>query len=172
MKIVYIVAALLVIGGGWYLFADQAAAPETDVVTSDADNDPLDPRDDPANENQLVVKERSNTEVTADSEEETDTMSDSEDEPNTFEVRGTNFAFDVSEIRVKEGDTVTINFESNDGFHDWVVDEFDAATEQVRPGTKTSVTFVADKAGTYEYYCSVGSHREQGMVGTLVVEQK
>lgn len=87
-----------------------------------------------------------------------------------FEVRGENFAFDVQEIRVKQGDTVTINFESTDGFHDWVVDEFDARTQQVRPGTPTSVTFVADQAGTFEYYCSVGSHRANGMVGTLVVE--
>ena len=88
----------------------------------------------------------------------------------TFEVSGKNFAFDVEEIRVKEEDTVTINFTSESGFHDWVVDEFDAATQQVRTDGKTSVTFVADKAGSYEYYCSVGSHRASGMVGTLIVE--
>lgn len=34
----------------------------------------------------------------------------------------------------------------------------------------TSVTFVADTLGTFEYYCSVGNHRAQGMVGNLVVE--
>jgi len=87
-----------------------------------------------------------------------------------FEVRGKNFEFDVPEIRVKQGDTVTINFESTDGFHDWVIDEFNARTQQVRPGTATSVTFVADKAGTFEYYCSVGSHRANGMSGALIVE--
>lgn len=91
-------------------------------------------------------------------------------EAKTFTISGTNFAFDVTEMRVKQGDTVTVNFESAEGFHDWVVDEFNAATEQVRPGTPTSVTFVADKAGTYEYYCSVGQHRANGMVGTLIVE--
>jgi len=88
----------------------------------------------------------------------------------TFTVSGTNFAYDMAEIRVTEGDTVTINFSSADGFHDWVVDAFNAATEKVRPGTPTSVTFVADKAGSYEYYCSVGNHRANGMVGTLIVE--
>lgn len=87
-----------------------------------------------------------------------------------FDVKGTNFAFDVKEIRVKKGDKVTINFESAEGFHDWVVDEFKAATKQVNPGTPTSVTFVADAAGTFEYYCSVGKHRQNGMVGTLIVE--
>ncbi len=85
-------------------------------------------------------------------------------------VKGVDFAYDVKEIRVKKGDTVTLNFESEAGFHDWVVDEFSARTEKVRAGGKTSVTFVADKTGTFEYYCSVGSHRANGMVGNLIVE--
>lgn len=88
----------------------------------------------------------------------------------SFDVAGYSFGYTMEEIRVKEGDTVTINFTSDSGYHDWVVDEFDAATEKVMPGTPTSVTFVADKAGTYEFYCSVGNHRAQGMVGTLIVE--
>jgi plastocyanin len=29
---------------------------------------------------------------------------------------------------------------------------------------------VADKKGTFEYYCSVGQHRALGMKGKLVVE--
>lgn len=84
-------------------------------------------------------------------------------------VTGENFAYSLEQIEVNEWDTVTINFESVGWNHDWVVDEFDAATEIVRPGTPTSVTFVADKAWEYEYYCSVGNHRAQGMVWTLVV---
>ncbi len=86
-----------------------------------------------------------------------------------IDVKGIDFAFDTTEITVNEGDVVTINFESTEGFHDWVVDEFRAGSRQVRPGTPTSVTFTADKAGTYEYYCSVGHHRAAGMVGTLTV---
>jgi cytochrome c oxidase subunit 2 len=88
----------------------------------------------------------------------------------SFDVIGTNFDYDLKEIRVSEGDTVTINFRSQDGYHDWVVDEFDAATTKVQTGEMTSVTFVAGEAGSYEYYCSVGSHRANGMVGTLIVE--
>lgn len=88
----------------------------------------------------------------------------------SFTVLGGNYYYDVEEIRVKEGDTVTINFRSVDGFHDWVVNEFTAATERVQTDGETSVTFVADKKGEFEYYCSVGSHRANGMVGTLIVE--
>ena len=87
-----------------------------------------------------------------------------------FNITGESFAFSQDEIRVSEGDTVVINFESTEGFHDWVVDEFNARTDRVPEGGKTSVTFVADRKGEFEYYCSVGSHRQFGMVGTLIVE--
>ncbi len=87
-----------------------------------------------------------------------------------FNISGTNFAFDVKEIKVKKGDTVVINFTSADGFHDVVIDEFKAKTEQVKTGGVTKTTFVADKIGTFEYYCSVGKHRMNGMVGKLIVE--
>lgn len=101
----------------------------------------------------------------------TDTALSVDPNAKVFEVTGKNFSFSTSEIRVKKGDTVVINFESTDGFHDWVLDEFNARTSKVQPGTPTSVTFVAEEAGTFEYYCSVGNHRQQGMVGTLIVEE-
>lgn len=92
------------------------------------------------------------------------------DEIKTFTVTGKNFEFNVEEIRVKKGDKVKINFTSESGFHDWVVDEFNAKTAQVLTGKSSSVEFIADKTGTFEYYCSVGAHRQQGMVGKLIVE--
>ena len=87
-----------------------------------------------------------------------------------FNITGRNFAFSQSEIRVKRGDKVKINFQSTQGFHDWVVDEFDARTSRVNDGQKTSVEFTADKQGTFEFYCSVGTHRAMGMKGRLIVE--
>lgn len=74
------------------------------------------------------------------------------------------------ELRVKLGDTVKIEFNNLEGFHDWKLDEFNAATEKVRAPASSSVEFVADNKGEFEYYCSVGSHREQGMKGKLIVE--
>lgn len=90
-------------------------------------------------------------------------------------VEGVDFDFIIDgqeepTIEVNEGDLVRIDFSSTQGYHDWVVDEFDAATQKVQPQDgMTSVEFVADQAGTFEFYCSVGQHRQQGMVGTLVV---
>lgn len=88
----------------------------------------------------------------------------------TFNLTGRNFAFSQTEIKVKKGDTVNVNFESTDGSHDWTLDGYGVSTTQVNTGGKTSVQFAADKIGTFEYYCSVGSHRALGMIGKLIVE--
>jgi plastocyanin len=85
-------------------------------------------------------------------------------------VLGSNFEYDIREMRVQQGDKVTVTFRSIDGFHDWVVDEFNAATQKVQTNGETTVSFIANKKGSFEYYCSVGSHRAKGMVGTLIVE--
>ncbi len=88
----------------------------------------------------------------------------------TVAVSGKNFSFTPNEIRVKKGDKVKINFTSTNGFHDWKVDEFQAATKRVNSGETASVEFTASKVGTFEFYCSVGSHRAMGMKGKLIVE--
>ena len=99
-----------------------------------------------------------------------------EDGVKTFYITGENFKFminkiDNPDIYVKEGDLVRIEFLSKQGFHDWVVDEFGVATEKVRDTDEpTFVEFIADKKGTFEYYCSVGEHRKNGMFGKLIVE--
>ena len=93
----------------------------------------------------------------------------------TFVVTGDHLRFFIDgvenpDIRVRQGDVVRIQFTSTEGFHDWKVDEFNAATEKVRGETMTSVEFVADQRGIFEYYCSVGQHRVQGMKGRFIVE--
>ncbi len=93
-----------------------------------------------------------------------------------FLLTGGNYWFEMDGerspvIRVNQGDIVRIEFTAVEGYHDWVIDEFNAATEKVTPEQGTTfVEFVADKKGTFEYYCSVGQHRANGMYGTLIVE--
>ncbi len=94
----------------------------------------------------------------------------SEGEVKEFVVNGNDFKFDVTEIRVKAGDKVRVVFKNTGGFHDFVLDEFAVKTAQLKDGAEETVEFVADVAGTFEYYCSVGKHREMGMVGKLIVE--
>jgi plastocyanin len=91
-------------------------------------------------------------------------------EAKEFTVVGKNFRFNPAEIRVKKGETVRVLFKSEDMKHDFMIDEFEVATAQLGAGEEEEVEFVADKVGTFEYYCSVGQHRANGMVGKLIVE--
>lgn len=92
-----------------------------------------------------------------------------------FDLTGENFAFrlygvEAPILKVKKGQKVVVNLTSIDGFHDFVIDEFDAATEKINTGGETSVEFIASETGEFEYYCSVGSHRANGMRGKLIIE--
>lgn len=88
----------------------------------------------------------------------------------TINVSSSNFKFDPTTITVKKGDRVRVTLNNTGGTHDWVVDEFNAKTKQITGSGTDTVEFVADQAGTFEYYCSVGTHRQMGMVGKLIVE--
>jgi plastocyanin len=83
------------------------------------------------------------------------------------------FYYSQETIEAEAGETLTITIENVDGFHDFVIDELEVASEQVNEGNSVTVTFTIpeDASGQkYEYYCSVGNHRAQGMVGTLMVK--
>ena len=91
-------------------------------------------------------------------------------EVKEFTVSAKNFSFAPNTITVKKGDRVKITLANGDGFHDFVIDEFGVATKKINTGMTETVEFVADKSGSFEYYCSVGSHRMMGMKGTLIVQ--
>lgn len=87
-----------------------------------------------------------------------------------FNLQNKALSFDVKEIKVKKGDTVKVTFKVTQGTHDFVVDEFSTRTELLKVGQEETVEFIADKTGSFEYYCSMPGHREAGMKGTLIVE--
>ena len=85
-------------------------------------------------------------------------------------LEGNKFRFSQSEIKVKLGDKVRVVLTAVDMPHDFDLDEFGVNGEVAQPGETVEVEFTADQVGRFEYYCSVGKHRANGMVGTLVVE--
>ncbi len=91
-------------------------------------------------------------------------------EAEVITVEGANFKFLPDTITVKKGQKVQIMFKNVEGFHDFVIDEFDVRTAKLQAGGEETVEFTPTEAGTFEYYCSVGTHRQMGMVGTLIVE--
>lgn len=101
---------------------------------------------------------------------EAESMMKDQNDVLTVELTGKNFEFSKTEIRVKKGQRVKIVFTSEQGTHDWAVDEFNAATKTVNAGQTSEIEFVASQAGEFEYYCNVANHRTMGMVGKLIVE--
>ncbi len=149
-----IIVVIVLAGVGWFLLKDQMMPSTSDTETMTSETMPE--ASAMVESSPLGMMESTDSAMTGTAKE--------------FTVTGSNFKFDMPEIKVKAGDTVKINFKNAAGFHDFVIDEFNVKTKQTNGPTEETVTFVADKPGTYEYYCSVGQHRAMGMKGNLIVE--
>lgn len=91
-------------------------------------------------------------------------------EAKTFNITATSWSFSPSSISVNKGDTVIITITSTDVPHGFALPDYNI-DENVEPGTPVSVSFVADKVGTFSFHCSVfcgEGHRE--MEGILEVK--
>lgn len=178
--LIAVVLVTVVLGYVWYQSSSPNAPLEVENTGASSQNENIAPSSDTDNLNdsessvEPEVNQADDSTPSADSSDLSNEVDTQEtDVPNrvTIDMDGFNYEYDVKQIKVKKGDIVTINLKSTEGFHDWVVDEFDAATERINEGDTTSVTFTADKVGTFQYYCSVGKHRQLGMVGYIIVEE-
>ena len=164
--IFYVIGAIIIIGGGIYFYQMPASAP---AVNNEAANNTTPTNNMPVpdvNIKDVIVNEEPAAPINTD----TPTANLNTPKIQTFNVSASNFTFSLKEMRVKKGDTVKVVFTNTSGFHDWVIDEFKTRTPQISAGQTSTVEFVANKTGTFEYYCSVGSHRAMGMKGNLIVE--
>lgn len=92
-------------------------------------------------------------------------------EVQIVEVEGGSFYYKPNEIRVRKGQPVRIVLNSVDAMHDFVIDELDVKTEVIKSGESTEVELTPNEVGDFEFYCSVGQHRANGMIGKLIVEE-
>ncbi len=76
------------------------------------------------------------------------------------------------ELVLRQGETVQINLINGEGAeHDIVIDFYGVRSNRVvGKGASATVSFRADKIGSFAYYCSVPGHREAGMLGKIRVE--
>lgn len=88
----------------------------------------------------------------------------------TFTIEAGSFYFKPNEIKVKKGEKVKVVLKSVSMMHDFYIDELGVKSPITKSGDSSTVEFVASKAGTFEYYCSVGEHRKLGQVGKIIVE--
>jgi len=88
----------------------------------------------------------------------------------TIKVEAGSYYYKPNIITVKKGEKVKIIMNSVSMMHDFNIDELGVKMPIVKNGDTGTVEFTADKVGTFEYYCSVGQHRQMGQVGQLTVE--
>ncbi|MDO8495130.1 MAG: cupredoxin domain-containing protein [bacterium] len=156
---------LILIVGGYFLFRSADETSPSETATPTMSSSPL-----------ATVSATPTTSVSASPTVSSSTPPRASISPEpgsqvkTFNVTAKSFSFSLTEIKVKKGDKVKIVLKNEQGFHDWVLDEFKAKTKQLSVGQTEEIEFTASKTGTFEFYCSVGTHRQMGMVGKLIVE--
>lgn len=163
--------SLFLIGGLLLVGAGCSQATPTPAPTANNNTNAVVP----VNTNTVRENDNQNTNLNSNVNTPTNTntntaVDDDSGKTKSFSVEASNFAFSLKEIKVKQGDRVRITVTNKGGFHDWKLDEFSLATKQLQADQSETIEFVADKRGTFEYYCSVGQHRAMGMKGNLIVE--
>ena len=102
-------------------------------------------------------------------------------------ISAKNVKFVPDTVTVPAGKVVTITMKNLDKGtdHDFEIEDLEATvieggseqhgggTQKVavhtKPGGKGSITFRAEKAGTYKIVCTIDGHADAGMVGELIV---
>jgi len=109
--------------------------------------------------------------------EQTDAVATVEGDAKVFNLETAMYYFKPNVIKVKKGDKVKVtinNVDKDDNFeivHDFAIDELGVKSQEVGEGQSGSVEFTADKVGTFEFYCTIGKHREKGQFGSFIVTE-
>jgi len=150
--LIFVVIAVLVLGGGYLLMSQQKASPATAPSTG---------------EGTTQDQNRGNeTDVLQEDKESTTSVGNAlQEEGSTLkaDVTISGYAFSPATIRVKVGGTVTWT-NQDPVAHTVTADGGSFDTKLISQGKSASVTF--DKAGTYPYHCTP----HPNMKGTVIVE--
>ena len=86
-------------------------------------------------------------------------------------IEAFNFGFTQSPATISKGDKVRITFTSSSGTHGLAIPDFGVTLGPVSPGEQETVEFVADKAGSFAYFCNVPcGPGHKSMRGMLTVQ--
>lgn len=89
-------------------------------------------------------------------------------EPRKIEVVAHKYAFEPSKIEVKAGEPVELTFRSRDTKHGFVCKELGLAKVVFTKNEPATVTFTAEKPGTYHFkcarFCGLGHPKMKGEI--------
>ncbi len=146
---VIIIAVIIIIGGIYFYYTSTPTTEPTNTTSYGTDND-------------KNYQPLSTTNGNTDNQPSQGVLRE-------FTVTGTPFSFSPNTLTVNKGDMVKITFKNANGFHNLTIDGYGISTPNIQAGEQSVIQFTANKSGSFQYYCSVDSHRDKGMVGTLVV---
>ena len=96
-----------------------------------------------------------------------------------FQVSAHKYAYrvvggDRAELRVREGEVVHIVFAADDIPHSFTVDAPYRIDKRASPGKPVTFDFLADKPGTFEFYCNLAldDRCRKELRGTLIVDPR
>jgi len=86
-------------------------------------------------------------------------------------IEAYNFGFKVvSSVQINKGDTVKLTVTSTEGTHGFAMPDFNVDLSPIGPGESKTMEFVADKSGTFTYFCNVPcGPGHSSMRGSLIV---
>ena len=123
----------------------------------------------PANSQETQTTEKT-TQETQTQEQNTATQTETASDTVEMNVIAKRFEFDPSTIKVKQGQKVILHIKSTDVTHGFALPDY-KINENLESGKTVTVEFVADKKGTFTFFCSVYCGSGHGaMKGKLVVE--
>jgi uncharacterized cupredoxin-like copper-binding protein len=86
-------------------------------------------------------------------------------------VEGTDFAFTPSTITVNKDQALEITFKNMGKFpHNLDILDLGVKTKTIQPGSQDTISFAPQKAGSFQFLCTVPGHADKGMVGTITVK--
>ena len=142
--------------------------------TTDEETDVEETEDSETEENGTDEEETTDEEANGEETEETEADNDVDRTVNIEGGPGT--SYNVSEVDVEEGETVEFVYHHAGGTHDLVLENSEGEIVErtdilSESGESDSFTYTfQEDSEDYQFFCSVGSHRAQGMEGTITVE--
>ncbi len=146
---VAVLIVALAAGGLWYIKTSKTPAPVMEKTEEPVTPSKAMPATDSAGTKETVV----------------------DDNAKEIVINASEYKFSPVTLTVKKGEPIKLTLKNVGKMpHDFVIDELGIRTKKIAGGDTDTIVFTPEKTGTFEYYCSVGSHRALGMVGKITIE--
>lgn len=137
--------------------------------------------------NSLDMEGAESKSITHDHEQDTHNASETQTEIKKIVIETTDMSYSPEEVIVKKNTPITLELKNSDQIeHDIEIKEasFNMVSESTHQHeveenvihlhseaqTTSEITFTMNEVGTYEFYCTIPGHKENGMVGQFVVK--